>query len=318
MIKDMLLFFAFSSGRDYNERKNGHEEERKRMKREQVALWILAGAMILGGCGKKVTVEVPEKIESDVVMTEPEKQDPVETEQVQIEVLTADEMYTTQAEDGTVLLASVLHYPKIRILNAPEAEEKINQIFAAVREADDSQLEEYESWAMGHYQQVQESGEGFFTEYAMDREYAVTYQSDRLLSIRGFMYIYTGGAHPGTVIQTWNLDLETGEDKKLMELAEEPERLQEFLNEWIQSELESREIEEGISLVEGLFPDYQEILAQSLQEPVWYVREGNLWIVFNEYEIAPYAAGVIEVAIPLEELQEYWNEAGQQLLEEKQ
>jgi len=266
--------------------------------------------MLLGGCGKEIESVVPETPVQEIKPIEN-----VSEERVRVEIYTSSREHTVHAEDGTVLMSSILRYPEICIPDAPETEKVITEMFASLKEADAGQVKEYEEEAVYHYQQVKEAGTGFFSEYAMDREYAVAYQSDSLLSIRGFMYYYTGGAHPGTVIQTWNLDLETGEEKKLMDLAEEPEQLKECLIEKIHAELESREIEAGVSLIEGLFPEYPELIESAMQDPVWYVKEGNLWIVFNEYEIAPYVAGVIEVGIPLEELQEYWNEAGQELFE---
>ena len=48
-------------------------------------------------------------------------------------------------------------------------------------------------------------GPAFFTEMTSE-----TYQTDRLVSVAGDYYSYTGGAHPNTVLMAWNFDLETG------------------------------------------------------------------------------------------------------------
>ena len=57
----------------------------------------------------------------------------------------------------------------------------------------------------------------------------------------------------------------------------------------------------------GLFEDYGAIIDNSMQygnmTPYWYLNDTGLVIFYNQYELGPYAAGIIKVELPYEELE---------------
>ena len=53
-----------------------------------------------------------------------------------------------------------------------------------------------------------------------------------------------------------------------------------------------------------LFDDYEESVKEFWSEDRenWYLKEDNLIIVFNPYEIAPYASGAVEISLSMEQV----------------
>ena len=220
-----------------------------------------------------------------------------------------------EAEDGTQLFISGLYYPFASIPENPAAAEKINQVFETQKKEDEIQIAEYKEWAEEAYQEQQEQAENTFLNYALDRDYIVTSSGERLLCINEVEYSYAGGAHPNSRVWTWNFDLATGDLVGWEQMTDDIEGFRSFLAEQIHTFLETEQMTDGMTWSEALYPNYQETLPLLLEAPNWYVEEGNLNIVFNPYDIAPYAAGSIAVNIPLADCEEYWNAYGQEILQ---
>ncbi len=220
-----------------------------------------------------------------------------------------------EAEDGTQLFISGLYYPFVSIPENPAAAEKINQVFETQKKEDEIQIAEYKEWAEEAYQEQQEQAENTFLNYALDRDYIVTSSGERLLCINEVEYSYAGGPHPNSRVWTWNFDLATGDLVGWEQMTDDIEGFRSFLAEQIHTFLETEQMTDGMTWSEALYPNYQETLPLLLEAPNWYVEEGNLNIVFNPYDIAPYAAGSIAVNIPLADCEEYWNAYGQEILQ---
>ena len=210
-----------------------------------------------------------------------------------------------EAEDGTQLFISGLYYPFVSIPENPAAAEKINQVFETQKKEDEVQIAEYKEWAEEAYQEQQEQAENTFLNYALDRDYIVTSSGERLLCINEVEYSYAGG----------NFDLATGDLVGWEQMTDDVEGFRSFLAEQIHTFLETEQMTDGMTWSEALYPNYQDTLPLLLETPNWYVEEGNLNIVFNPYDIAPYAAGSIAVNVPLADCEEYWNAYGREILQ---
>ena len=220
-----------------------------------------------------------------------------------------------EAEDGTQLFISGLYYPFVSMPENPAAAEKINQVFEAQKAEDEVQIAEYRELAQLAYQEQQEQTETIFLNYALDRDYIVTFSGERLLCINEVEYSYAGGTHPNSLVLTWNFDLTTGELVSWEQMTDDIEAFRNFLLERIHAFLETEQLSDGMGWADALYPNYKEVLPQMLEEPNWYIEEGNLYVVFNPYDIAPYAAGSIAVTIPMAACEEYWNQYGQEILQ---
>lgn len=218
------------------------------------------------------------------------------------------------AEDGTALFRGDLYYPRLHIPENQEAENRINQVFEEQEEADTQQMEEYKEYAKERYGEETREKD-YWTNYAYSNDFMVTCNNKSLLSVKELTYSYAGGVHPNSMIDAWNFDCTIGEKVEWSGLADEPEVFQAFLKDAVLRQLEEGQFEDGSNVLEWLYPDYEETLAEVLAEPVWYVDGENLMFVFNEYVLAPYAAGILEYGVPLADCAPYFNHYAKELLQ---
>ncbi len=165
------------------------------------------------------------------------------------------------------------------------------QEFKGMEDAVASFFEDYRRFRKDFPEAVQE--------WTFETVAKVTHQSDSLISIRFENFSYLGGAHPNTVVTYLNLDLSENADvlvhekmlanrDKLLELAEEKFR-------------EHHEVDPAVSLEQdGRF--FLEETQFFLPAAMGY-EEDELVLLYNAYEIGPYAMGRTELRFPLEELE---------------
>ena len=136
------------------------------------------------------------------------------------------------------------------------------------------------------------------TENFSPYEFTLTYDADEFdnyISIISTETTYTGGAHPSTFksVKTYNMEAGT---VTLDEIAKElcGKDSESILKEV--KELFKKEIKEN----PDNFYDDSEKLVEDLSPDNFYVSKDGLVFFFNQYEIAPYSSGIIEVKIPFE------------------
>jgi predicted secreted protein len=116
------------------------------------------------------------------------------------------------------------------------------------------------------------------------------YLNSRILSLTVDYYQYTGGAHGITERRPYNIDLSNGQDLALKDL---------FTSNYDYSNVINKEIKQQIANnKENYFEDDMGFQGIS-KDQNYYLQDGALIIVFQQYEIAPYAAGIPEFKIPL-------------------
>ncbi len=135
-------------------------------------------------------------------------------------------------------------------------------------------------------------------DWELDTQVVLTQQGQEILSLRFTHYYFTGGAHPNTVVDYLMFDLtEPGKILEPHTLVLNEEALLEKVE---QSFREFHEVEDGISLAEDgrFFLD-----RNSLFLPAAMGYEGDEWVmVYNTYEVAPYAMGQTVLSFPMDEL----------------
>ncbi|MGN0845358.1 MAG: DUF3298 domain-containing protein [Kiritimatiellia bacterium] len=133
-------------------------------------------------------------------------------------------------------------------------------------------------------------GDGYIPKTATTWEsastYEIVYADARYVSYRAEEYEYLGGAHGNTTITVLTIDRKTGRELKLEDFI--PKEKHEAL---------LRALREGaVRKLGGEYPLLNEVEITDN----FYLAEDGLHFIYNRYEIAPYAAGAIEVVIPLE------------------
>ncbi|NLV21915.1 MAG: DUF3298 domain-containing protein [Syntrophomonadaceae bacterium] len=116
------------------------------------------------------------------------------------------------------------------------------------------------------------------------------YLSSRFLSLTVDYYQYTGGAHGNTERRPYNIDLQSGLDLALKDL---------FVNNYDYTSVIDGEIKNQINNGEPIYFEGDMGFQGIGEDQDYYLQDGALVVVFQQYEIAPYAAGIPEFKIPL-------------------
>lgn len=112
--------------------------------------------------------------------------------------------------------------------------------------------------------------------------------SIEILSIKFNYYQYTGGAHRNPYSLSYNIDLATGENLKLIDFLEKNNLTPAEVEAFIKSEIKK----DSDNYFQG---DYG---FQSLEEDqYYYLEDGELVIYFQPYAVAPYSTGMPEFRI---------------------
>ncbi len=130
-----------------------------------------------------------------------------------------------------------------------------------------------------------------------DAQYTVVFQSGNLWSLKfNFMGYANGAAHPYHYSITFNYDLERGKKLSLDELFRPDSNYLEAVSSYCIFDLSKRDI--GFY---GGFEQGAEPTPENYRN--WNITSSGLTITFDEYQVAPYAAGAQTVVVPYIELQ---------------
>jgi hypothetical protein len=111
-----------------------------------------------------------------------------------------------------------------------------------------------------------------------------------------------GAAHPYRVILSYNFDLEKGQEISLNQLFLHGVNALGSIADFCRAELKTRDI--GFEMfASGADPTVENY-------SVWNISPQGLVITFNDYQVAPYAAGPQTVIIPLEALKKIIDPSG--------
>jgi len=138
---------------------------------------------------------------------------------------------------------------------------------------------------------------------ALPGEQAVFQGGHGLLAVMFEVVGYFGGAHPGSRHVPLNFDLAEGRPLALAELFRpEADYLQAIADYSIQELLKDPEI---------LFTDFEQAASPSPENyQVWAITPQGILIIFEEYQVAPYAAGPQFVVVPYSALETLLDPAG--------
>lgn len=136
-----------------------------------------------------------------------------------------------------------------------------------------------------------------------------TYTSGDVVSLVVETYQYAGGAHGGAWRDFYNLDTKNGKLLTLQGLFKDSTDYITVINGEIQKHIAAR-IKSGQDMYFEGEMGFKSIAANH----PFYIKDSQLILHFGQYEIAPYAAGMPEFAVPLTSLTQQLQEGFQQLL----
>ena len=181
----------------------------------------------------------------------------------------------------------------------PARTEWVNGILGGIRrdyQVDSSNLYTYAA------DFVSEWGTDGFYSYSNYQQLGVARHDDAVASLISLSSLYSGGSHPNAVQTAYNLDID---DQRLLTL--EDVILESAAPEL--AKLVRAGVDEKFTMIDGgngLFEDYGDTIDNSMlygnMTPYWYMNDKGLVIFYNQYELGPYAAGIIKVEVPYESL----------------
>lgn len=219
--------------------------------------------------------------------------------QLGIYVKDKNEKKETKAADGAVVLNYDVTIPLVTIAGNAEITNKINGYFNDIKNKLEEKRAGYEADAMQYYTMAgQQNGAAYEMNYSCESlGIAKQYLSFKLTS-----YEFTGGAHGMTYTTLVTFDTATGEPVTLDSMATSPEALREKILNYAAKQIAA---EHPDTITE------ETVKTAGIEQ--WVVVDGGMKLLYNQYSIADYATGQVEVLVPYSEYSMYLNSFGRSL-----
>lgn len=218
---------------------------------------------------------------------------------IEYNVLTDDEEIS--GSDKKVLYQDV-RYPEIKL----SEEFKNGEIGSKLSKSIDLLNKKFNNEAIDFLNENQEDVRQVFKERGDDggnyqylNELYIERFDDKILSITSNCYEDRMGAHGSTVITGYNFDLETGKEIKFDKLIKDKQKLKELLVDYLNENHKDELME--------YYEDTIDAYMNGESEISYTVTVEGINIVFQQYDIAPYAVGIITVPINYEKNKELFN-----------
>lgn len=200
-------------------------------------------------------------------------------------------------DDGNVLLAE--NRCDMRFFSGdPIREQWVNGILSENHRRFDTTSENLVAYAEDV---IAEYGSDSFYTYTNYQDQGISRHDSRVVSAITITRIHFGGAHPKTDQTAMNLDMKEQRLLKLEDVIYEDGASE--LERMVQTAVKNKF--EGLG-VDALYEDYADIIAASMSygrmTPSWYFGDDSLVVFYNQYELGPYAAGIIKVEVAYENL----------------
>ena len=119
--------------------------------------------------------------------------------------------------------------------------------------------------------------------------YKIPYDDDKVLSILLTEYAnYEHSAHPSVLLKALNFDLKSGKPINTVDLKKFSKQIS---TKDLTRKLKAHAAREGIAL----YPEFKEV--EKLPDDFYFDENFHLHFIFQQYDVAPYAAGIIDVDV---------------------
>ena len=242
----------------------------------------------------------------------------------QVDLVTYED--TALADDGTELVTCRFQYPVMTVqwqdgtLLEEARTSQEEQALSAAKVFNDQfgpatveeEFEEMTAQAREDLAFRRENGMEWTSAYAMELDCSI-YETAQMVSVSAEYYSYTGGAHPNTVLLSWNFDLTTGQFFTPEVLAADGQAFSDAVYQEILRQSRLVAAENGLTAEEFFWPDYEEIAADWSSYAVSFDETG-MTVGFSPYELAAYVAGSRVYHLTYEQLIPYLSSHGLALL----
>jgi hypothetical protein len=216
---------------------------------------------------------------------------------------------TYQDDDGQELASCHFQNVTVDIAGFPDAAVLINETLNMIRKGNadlyDSSCETaqtvYDDYGMP----------GLIGPYEVSATVNPSYISDKLISFVVYVYSYSGGAHGGTTYAGYTFDSRTGDYLTFGDLCSNDTLFETFVQNEIVGQINAMPAAES-----DAFFDYVTGVPSAFGSAAWCFSDADgpeLMVIYQEYEIAPYAYGSPTFMLPLADCLSYFNAYGQGL-----
>lgn len=149
---------------------------------------------------------------------------------------------------------------------------------------------------------LDENGADHFYSYSNYQQLGIARHDERVVSLISLSSLYSGGSHPNSVQTTYNLDIERQRILTLEDIVAESGTVE--LARMVRAGVDEKfaPIDGGNGLYENYAATIENSFVYGSMTPYWYLSSRGLVIFYNQYELGPYAAGIIKVELPYENL----------------
>ncbi|MEQ8198303.1 MAG: DUF3298 and DUF4163 domain-containing protein [Clostridiaceae bacterium] len=151
----------------------------------------------------------------------------------------------------------------------------------------------FEYYAKDYYDTIKKAGSSSFR-WTVSSTAKFRYYNNDILSITISYDEYTGGAHGNDTVINYNYDLKTGNKIKLEQLFSSDFDYKNVIVGEIFNQIKSWE--------DAFFNNAQQKVKNLSGEQDYYIEDGNIVIYYGEYEIAPFASGIVQFKISFTKL----------------
>ena len=223
--------------------------------------------------------------------------------------------YFDQQNGTQKILTFGYETPSVYIEGREEASEAINEYIARVNETyvtgndygvgTSTGLNAMLEMAQDNYYVSVENQLDLPLEFASDMSVRTERLDESCVNIVYGNYLYTGGAHGNYADYAYVFDSETGELVTPEMLSDNAEQLKAYLTECMMKLIsEDRDQYYSQRVSEDYLMDMslEDALKTLVRDGSWYFDNEGMCIFSSPYEIAPYAAGIVEFHIPYDAL----------------
>jgi hypothetical protein len=188
-----------------------------------------------------------------------------------------------QRNDETLNIKITVQTPEVQGINAEAA--------SAFNLAAENLISDTLAKTISDFQGMRVDDPGGFVQVTYD----VLYSQSTLASIRFTFHVFSGGAHPWSFHPVMTYDFDKMQVLQLGDLFQPGSDYLTVIAKACTAELKTR--------TDVVFPDFESAAAAKPENyQVWNITPQGLLITFEEYQVAPFAAGPQEVIVPLDKL----------------
>ncbi len=247
-------------------------------------------SMIMTGCGKEASVLVNKAepaVTATLVATQTQK--PVNNAIDSPKIIVTRVAKTFQAKDGKAETCYVnMERASVDKSVYPELAKGLEQWF----DDEEKVMEQRGKDVTQEEEQTKQENDNVDEKLCGIQQHISQKRADeKVLSMEVNQYEFHGGTHGQTTIIGLTFDTKTGKELRQSDIIMNQNQFERIASEFLITEAEKM-------LGEAIFPEYKETIREQMPHLSWMLTDYGMQVVFQEYDIAPYAAGPIRIEIP--------------------